>query len=485
MSSRQVVVVGGGPAGIGAVLEAARARVGVTLIEERASLGGQYYKQMPSGWSPGRAGRLDRQYAEGRDLMAEVRGVGVDILAGTVVWSVFEDHSLALADETAVWQLGYDKLILATGAWELPAALPGWTLPGVLTGGAAQSLIVGQGLLPGRRVLLAGVGPFQLRVAAQLVEAGAEIVAILDAADLLVSIRSAWRMFPHWRLAREALEYLAIIRRAGVKILRAHLPTKILGDGHVERVVASRVDGQWRPLAGTEVSFDADAACLTFGFVPSVELARLAGCRLDYRADAGGWVTWHGADQMTSVPDVFVAGEAGDIEGAAVALAEGRLAGLEAAHQLGALESRHYKSRRREIDQALVRARRPVAILRDLTRLRPGLFELVTDDTVICRCEDMRAMEIREAANRWEPGLRGVKLWTRAGMGRCQGRICSHLVSRLIASARGVPVDTIALDTPRPPVKPVALAAMASPRNSSAAALGAWHERKPESQGGR
>jgi NADPH-dependent 2,4-dienoyl-CoA reductase/sulfur reductase-like enzyme len=470
---------------MGASLEAARAGAEVTLIEERASLGGQYYKQMPSDWSPGRAGRLDHQYAEGRELMAEVREAGVNILTNTVVWSIFEDNSLALADETAVWQLGYDKLVLATGAWELPVALPGWTLPGVLTGGAAQSLIVGQGLLPGRRVLLAGVGPFQLRVAAQLVEAGAEIVAILDAVDLLASIRFACRAFPHWRLAREALECFTIIRRAGVKILRAHLPTRILGDGHVERVVASRVDDQWRPLAGTEVSFDVDVVCLTYGFVPSVELARLAGCRLDYRADAGGWVTWHGPDQMTSVPNVFVAGEAGDIEGAMVALAEGRLAGLEAAYQLGALESRRYESRRREINEILVRARRAAVVLRDVTRLRPGVFELITDDTVICRCEDVRAIEIREAAKRWEPSLRGVKLWTRAGMGRCQGRICSHLVSRLVASIRGVPVDTITLDTPRPPVKPVTLAAMANPRNSSVAVLGAWHERRPESYGTR
>ncbi|MDR7521727.1 MAG: FAD/NAD(P)-binding oxidoreductase [Armatimonadota bacterium] len=478
MRDRRIVVVGGGPAGIAAGLEAALAGAQVTIVEEREDLGGQYYKQLPSGWIAETRSWLDRQYDEGRELIEQLRRLGVEILTGTLVWSLFEDHTLGLTDGTAVWQFPYAKLILATGAGELPVALPGWTLPGVLTGGGAQSLATGQGVLVGRRILLAGVGPFQLRVAAQLIEAGAGIVAILDAANTWTTARSAARVLVYWKQFRQALNYFAVVRRAGVKIFRAHLPTRILGDDRVERVVASRVDDQWRPLPGTEVEFDVDAVCLTFGFVPSVELARLAGCRLDYRPDAGGWFVWHGATQATSVPDVFVAGEAGGVEGAAVALEEGRLAGLEAAWQLGVVEERRYRMRRGEIEQALTRARRPARILRSLTAIRPGLFELITDDTIVCRCEDVRAGEVLAAANRWEPGLRGVKLWTRAGMGMCQSRMCGHIISGLIARTKGIPIDSISLDTPRPPVKPVPLAAMAAPRDGGGAALGAWHERK-------
>lgn len=478
MKDRRIVVVGGGPAGIAAGLEAALAGAQVTLIEERQDLGGQYYKQMPSGWTVGARSRLDRQYEEGRELIAQLRRSGVEVLTSTLVWSIFQDHTLALTDGTAVWQCPYAKLILATGAGELPVALPGWTLPGVLTGGGAQSLATGQGVLVGRRILLAGVGPFQLRVAAQLIGAGAGIVAILDAANTWSTARSAARALAHWKQVRQALDYFAIVRRAGVRIFRGHLPTRIFGDGRVERVVASRVDDEWRPLPGTEVGFDVDAVCLTFGFVPSVELARLAGCRLDYRPDAGGWFVWHDANQATSVPDVLVAGEAGGVEGAAVALEEGRLAGLEAARQLGFVEGRRYRRRRGEIEQALTRARRPARILRDLTTIRPGLFELITDDTIVCRCEDVRAGDVFAAAKRWEPGLRGVKLWTRAGMGMCQSRICGHLMSGLIARSKRIPIDSVPLDTPRPPVKPVPLAAMAAPRDGGGPVLGAWHERK-------
>ncbi|HET8678755.1 MAG TPA: NAD(P)/FAD-dependent oxidoreductase [bacterium] len=476
MSPGQIVIVGGGPAGLGAALEAARAGAPVTLIDERPHLGGQYYKQIPSGWASSRASRLDRQYEEGSRLIAEVHRSSVEVLTGTQVWSIFDDRTLALTNETSVWQLPYAKLVLTTGAQELPVALPGWTLPGVFTGGGAQSLVTSQGLLPGRHVLLAGVGPFQLRVAAQLVEAGAKIVGILDAAETSTSLWSAVQILPHWSHAREALDYLMVLRKAGARVWRSHLPIRILGHDRVERVMCSRIDAEWHPIPGTDVTFDVDAICLTYGFVPAIELARLAGCRVDYRPDAGGWVTWHDAHQATSVPDIFVAGEAGDIEGAAVALEEGRLAGLEAARQFGAVENAHYAMRRREIERELVRARRPMAIVRHLVRLKPGLFELMTDDTVVCRCEDVRVEEVREAARRWEPGFRGIKFLTRAGMGMCQSRICRHLVARLIADTTGAAIDSIPLDTPRPPVRPVPLEAMASLRGSGPSAVGAWHD---------
>ena len=476
MSAGQIVVVGGGPAGMAAALEAARAGAQVTLVEESASLGGQYYKQMPLAWTSERPSRLDRQYGAGRKMIEDLRTAGVEVLTGTLVWSVLEDQTLALTDDTHIWQQAYSRLILSTGAWELSVALPGWTLPGVLTGGGAQSLVISQGILPGRRILLAGVGPFQLRVAAQLIEAGADIVGILDAADVLTSLGSAVRLLPNWRLAKEGLDYLAIIRRAGVKIFRAHLPTRIVGGDHVERVIAARVDSQWRPVPGADVSFDVDAVCLTYGFVPSVELARLAGCEVECDPGTGMWVVRHDAHQMTSVSGVFVAGETGGIEGSTVALSEGRLAGLEAARQLGLVDDHQSEKRRVEIDRVLAHARVPAGILHDLTRPQPGLFELMTDETIVCRCEDVSAMEIRQAAERWEPGPRSVKFWTRAGMGRCQGRVCGHLISRLIARAKGISMEAISLDTPRAPVKPVSLAAMASPRERTAEALGAWHD---------
>jgi NADPH-dependent 2,4-dienoyl-CoA reductase/sulfur reductase-like enzyme len=460
MDTCQVAVVGGGPAGIMAALVAARAGAKVAIIEEQKKLGGHYYKQPPVGWSFDRSSRFRRQQAEGRRLIDSLAEANVRVLTNTLAWDLFESHRLALANDDQVWQLAFEKLIIATGAWEAPIAVPGWTLPGVITGGAAQNLISSQGLIPGRRIILMGAGPFQLRIASQLVENGARVVALLDAAPTTSYLRNLLRLMPYWTLLPEIIESLARIGRAGVRVLPSHLPIRIQGDGHVERVVASRVDGDWKPVPGSEVTFDVDTVCLTYGFVPSVEVARLAGCRIDYRSDSGGWTVWHDSTQNTSVKDLLVAGDGGDIEGGMVASLEGQLAGLEAARQLGIIGRADCRSRLRSITNALSRTRPSVRVLQALSTVKPGAMEAVSEDTVLCRCEDVLAGTIRKVCGLRGQGLRDVKLKTRAGMGHCQGRICGHLISRYIAYKTQTEVEAVTLDTPRPPVRPVSVAAL-------------------------
>jgi len=456
----EIIIVGGGPAGMAAALEAAASGVETVLIDEYHTLGGQYYKQAPGSFQIKSAAAEGRQYAEGLDAISRLRASNVEIKLGSVVWGIFDERTLAICCDEHIEEMRAKKLILAPGAQEVPVAFPGWTLPGVMLGGAAQALLGSQHILPGRRVLLAGVGPLQFKVASQLTDAGAEVVEILDASSRsIMSVENALRSLGHWGKMREGLEYWLKLQWARVPYRLQHVPVRAVGQQELEAVVVARVDKDWRIVAGSERTLQVDTLCLSYGFLPSNQLSQLVGCETTFDIEAGGWVTWHDEHQETDVSGVYVAGEVGGIGGADVAAEEGRVAVMAAVRSLGKGESRGRQDE--GVRSRLAKARRFAELTRSMMRLKPALFDLVTDDTIVCRCENVAGREVKAAIADGDATLRGVKNRTRAGMGRCQGRICGCLVSQMIAKETGTPLDRIHLATPRPPIKPVLLSALA------------------------
>ena len=375
----RIAVVGAGPAGIAAAVAARTAGAEVVVVDSQPEPGGQIWRG-----GGGRTGELVRS--------------GAELRLGWSVWAA-EGRALRITDGERGETLEADAIVLATGAYDRPVAFPGWTLPGVLTAGGAQALAKGQGVLPGRRVLLAGAGPFLFPVAKQLRALGAEVV-VAEATRRRDWLRAAPRMTAHPdKLAAFVKERVPV--RWGRMIVRAE------GGDRVERATIAQVDGDWRPR--TEETLEVDTVCTAYGFLPSLELPRALGCEIHAGAVA------HDAAMATSVAGVYVAGEAAGIGGAAKAWAEGSAAGASAA-------GRPRSAPRRPAGFARV--------LEDLFAPRPGLRELITPDTVVCRCEGVTAAEIAGAASFPE-----LKLRTRAGQGPCQGRVCAPLIG-LEPSAR-------------------------------------------------
>ncbi len=463
MREVEIVIVGGGPAGMAAALEAAASDAEALIMDEYLTLGGQYYKQAPSVFRFKKVKAEGRQYAEGADVVSRLRASHVEVMLGTLVWGIFDERTLTISREERTEEIRAKKLILAPGAQEVPIAFPGWTLPGVMMGGAAQALLESQHILPGHKVVMAGVGPLQLKVASQLTDAGVEVMDILEASSQPpMSVENALRSLGHWRKMREGLEYWLKLKGARTPYHHRHVPVRALGENELEAVVVAQVDEDWRVLAGTERTLEADTLCLSYGFLPTNQLPRLAGCRMGYDAEAGGWVTWHDENQETSVEGVYVAGEVGGIGGADVAAEEGRVAALAAVRTLGKEKADGQRAREKRARAVLARARKFAQVTRGMMRLKPALFDLITDETMVCRCEGVVAREVVAAIADGDATLRGVKGRTRAGMGRCQGRICGYLVSRMIEKHAGARMDQIQLDTPRLPVKPVLLGALAA-----------------------
>jgi NADPH-dependent 2,4-dienoyl-CoA reductase/sulfur reductase-like enzyme len=462
MRSVQCVVVGGGPAGLAAARTAARHGVHVMLVDENPELGGQYYRQMPGTFrAPARATAPGRESAEGRRLIDEVRALGVELRLGTVAWGIFDQRVVALATADGSERILAENLILAPGAYDRPVPFPGWTLPGVLTAGGAQNLMKGYHVLPGRRVLIAGSGPLLLVVAHYLVHGGARVVAVCEASPMRQLWRFAHRLLPHLDFVQQGYRYQREIKRAGVPFLAGHVIRRALGTTEVTGATVSACDEDGQPREGTEWHLDVDAVIVGYGFLSSLELSRLAGCEHRYDPRLGGYVPVRSREMESTVPGVFIVGDGAGVAGSAVALEEGHLAGLVIASRRNRLLGRDYSRQATRARGRLLHLAGFRNVMDELYRFRPGLYALADDRTTLCRCEEVTVREALEAVHDGANHVNEVKAWTRVGMGRCQGRMCGPALAHLIARAAGTSATDAGVFTPRPPAKPVALAALA------------------------
>ncbi len=462
--SVQIAVVGAGPAGLHAAKAAARAGAEVVLIDNNRQPGGQYFRQTAEEF-PAAPAMLHQQ--EGQRLWQEVQAAGVMVMTNTSVWGAFQDNLLALyqPDRPASY-LRAKAVVLATGTYERVTPFPGWTLPGVMTVGGAQILMKNQRILPGRKVVLAGTGPLQFVVAAALVEAGAEVVAVLEGSHLLqkglanplASLQGLWNQ--QKRLA-EGMQSLRTLRKNGTPVRFGWGVIAAHGTDTVSQVTAAPLDDTWRPKPGEAETFECDTLCLNYGFIPNTELAQLLGATLTWKPEQGGFVPVRDGNMQTDVPGVFVVGDAGGIGGAGLAMVEGEIAGYAAAGHVTD-PTIDVGDAIRALDKRRQREARFQKTYAQMFTPGPGVYELATDDTVICRCEEVTRSQIRQAIGRGADTLHSVKSLTRCGMGNCQGRMCGHAVAAVVASETGQSLEEVGYYHVRPPIFPIPLLALTS-----------------------
>ena len=452
-----VLVVGAGPAGLAAAIAARNAGAGVTVLDERAQGGGQFYKPLAPSHQADKA--PDAQFAAGIALHDQALAAGVEIRQGAQVWAAFTPTELGVIIDGRAWVFTCRQLILAPGAYERPVAFPGWTLPGVMTTGAGQTLARAYRVAPGRRVVVAGNGPLNLQLAAELIAGGAQVMAVLEsaprpgfraAAALLVAAHSGAD------LLRDGARYLARLARAGVPVLWGHTVSAAEGDRCVQGVCAVRLDRAGRAVVGSERRFEADALCVGYGFIPATELARMLGCSHRMADRHPGYLATVTDDAgHTSVPGVFVVGDGADLGGARVALARGGLAGGAAARALG-----HAAPTARQALRALARGIAFQRALWTIFQAPPVHLDSVPDATMLCRCEEVGFGAVRAQIAAGRDTLAALKRNTRLGMGRCQGRYCAGSAARLLEEISGRAVGVEECFAPRAPVRPVPAAAL-------------------------
>lgn len=324
MIEKEVVIVGAGPAGLAASIEAAKAGAQVLVVDLNMKPGGQLFKQIHKffGSSAHRSGT--RGIDIGKQLLKEAEDAGVEIWLGSAVIGLFPGNKVGIQrgtddEKKELVTIKAKKIIVATGASENVVRFKGWTKPGVMGAGAAQTMVNVNHVKPGRRVVMLGSGNVGLIVSYQLMQAGCEVAALVEAAP---------------KIGGYAV-HAAKIRRAGVPIYIKHTIVEVKGDERVNEVIIAEVDDKFKPIPGTEKSIKADVVTIGAGLKPSVELTRLLNCKLTFNPVFGGWIPLHNKDMETSNEGVYVAGDSTGVEEANTALEEGKIAGIAAAQSLG------------------------------------------------------------------------------------------------------------------------------------------------------
>lgn len=453
-----VIVVGGGPAGMSAAAQASQHGLSVALIDEQSAVGGQIYRAVDdvTARRGGDLALLGSEYTYGKSVADAFRESGADHICGHTVWQLGQDGTIWSTDGAKAQAFEASHIVLATGALERPVPVPGWTLPGVMTAGAAQILLKTSGMIPDGPVVIAGSGPLLLLVADQLIRAGADIRAIAETTSMQDYIRGAphlLRATKSWPYLQKGLNLRKSIKAAGIPIYSRTRNISIEGEGRASQIRFK--------AGGEQRAFDVSTVLLHQGVVPNTQASRQL--RLDHM--------WHSKQRywhpvvddwgQSSVPSVFVAGDGAGVLGARAAEIKGRLCGVQIAFLQGRIG-------------AAVRDEQAAPLLDetdDHVSIRPMLDAVFTppkdilnppdDATVVCRCEEITAGNVRNAAAIGAQGPNQLKAFYRAGMGPCQGRMCGLTVTEILAASHGRSPKDIGAYRIRPPLKPLTLSELA------------------------
>lgn len=440
-----------------AAVKARQLGLSVTLVDEQPAPGGQIWRCIESRAGSPVETLLGQEYAEGLPLVQAFRQSGAHYLPATQVWQIEPGWQVFMSRAREASCLKASNVLLATGAQERPAPFPGWTLPGVLTVGAAQILLKNAREIPTEPPWIAGSGPLVLLYMVQLLRAGGRIAGWLDTTPP-GSWRRGARHLP--RALRglpdliKGVGWLREVKRAGFPIVRNATQLRAHGESRLQEVSYMSSGGKRERVA-------TNLLLIHEGIVPSIHVTQALGCQHDWSSSQLCFQPRLDPWGETSMPGIFVAGDGAGIGGARAARARGSVAALRVAVRAGKLQDDQAALLAVPLRQECAKEMALRPLLDALYQPRAEVFA-PPDDTVVCRCEELTAGEIRSAMAVGLPDPNQVKSMTRAGMGPCQGRQCGYTIAHLLAAGHAQPIEKVGFYRVRPPLKPLTLGELAS-----------------------
>ena len=442
---KSVVIVGAGPAGIRAAQTLVAHGVRPVLLDEAARGGGQIYRRQPAnfkrsavklyGFEARKAKALHQTIDELREQL--------DYRPETLVWNA-EAGTLDTLHGRLAARLEFSRVIVATGATDRVLPVPGWTLPGVYSLGAAQIALKFQGCAIGERVVFAGSGPLLYLVAYQYAKAGANVVAVLDSSPFSAQARALPGLLSQPATLAKGIYYRSWLTAHGIPVHQGATLQRVEGEQRVQSLSWSNSNG--------EHQLDCDAVAFAHGLRSETQLADLLGCAFTWNPLNRAWLPQRDSAGRSSVAEVYLAGDGAGIMGADAAEMAGERAALAVLEDMGYVIA---PKRGVQLEQALER----------INRFRQGLerafvfpqhWAADTPDTaMICRCEEVRAGDIRDVVREGHWEINRVKAHCRVGMGRCQGRMCGAAAAEIIACASQRSISDIGRLRAQAPIKPL------------------------------
>lgn len=460
MNEVELAIIGAGPGALAAASEAVSHGIEVAIFDDNAMPGGQYFRRFPSTFQQFIKTKLDhdkKDKAIADNLFSVTTHPKVRYLSDTVVWGLFDKKLLAYARGKDSGHIHAENIIIATGAYDRCIPFPGWTLPGVMTAGGVQNLIKSQRIIPGKKVLVAGNGPMLIAAAYTLHKAGVNVLEVLEASTSRLNrkMRILPDLLMNPSLLYKGLAYRATLMKAGIPVRSGQTVLEASGGDRVEEVITIPIETTGKVDHSRSRRIIVDTLIVGFGLNSSIEMTKLIGCMHTWDSIQGTFKPIRSADFETTVPGVFAVGDCTGIRGVDIAMIEGRLAGLIIAMRMGRISSN-------EAEKIILPLRSKLLRLNSLHQKMDHLFEpptnflsLVTDDTLICRCEEVTAGQLRQLLRKGIFDMNRLKSLSRIGMGHCQGRNCFGTFAAIVAQELNCKPDDLTLPRVRQPLKPI------------------------------
>ncbi|QIB65126.1 NAD(P)/FAD-dependent oxidoreductase [Kineobactrum salinum] len=464
-----LAVIGAGPAGLAASIEASNLGLSVVLLDEQIESGGQIYRSIASVSKrrPEDLKILGAEYRYGKKLVDAVAQSTIEYKNQSSVWNIepnFDQEKTRIfySSNGSAYFLDAKQAIIASGAMERPVPIHDWTLTGVMSVGAAQTILKSTGMIPSGSVVLAGSGPLLLLAAVQLHSAGTRVQAVVETTswfNYIACLKSAPKALLAPEYLLKGLKMRRYLRQARIPVYSG---ARNIGATGTSEDKLERIQFTSQNVFAT---LDVDTLLLHDGVIPNTALTRLAGvdhkwCNLQQH--------WHPvvtAEGNTSIRNILVAGDSASIFGARVAEQSGRISALSAARQLGKLKDREFRKVARKLKIARWRHSMVRPMLDAL--FPPAISNCTDEDTIVCRCYEVTKRSITGAVQENCCTPDQIKSLLRCGMGPCQGRMCSSTVSRILADAQGRNMEEVGVYKSRPPIKPIPVSELASLERSN------------------
>ena len=442
-----LLVIGGGPAGLSAASAAAENGLEVILIDEQDLAGGQIYRSV-GGKNSHRNFLSKEDRNDGLELVGRFTRSGATYLPKTTVWEAVPGRVLCSTNGKSQ-EIKAQCIVVATGAMERPVPFPGWTLPGVMSAGSADLMYKSAGIVPHGPVVIAGNGPLIPLVTNHLTELGVEIAGVLDTSPVQNKATSMLHMpaaLVDVPFLLKGLKMVVNMFRSGVKQYRGVTDIKAKGDGQLSSVTFKS--------GGSEKTIKAATLLVHEGMIPRTHVSRMLNVEHKWDKTQRYWYPKVDSVGRTSVDSIYVVGDGSKVHGAAAAMAKGELAGIDVAQRLHVITEGEVKLQSASVKKRLFKALAPRGFVDAFFAPKKGLFD-VADDVLVCRCEGVTAGDIRQAVKEGCHDVNEIKLRTRCGMGPCQGRMCGSALAEIAAATLNQEVPFVGALNIRPPVRPV------------------------------